>query len=56
MKDEEDTTLDLMIESRKEFTQKLFTCAELYLESLRKFQNTESNQYEKNLSNHAKNY
>lgn len=54
MKGEEDTTLDLMIESRKEFTQQLFACAEHYLKSLKKFQNTGSD--EKNLSDHVKNY
>jgi len=54
MKGEEGTTLDLMIESRKGFTQKLFACAEHYLKSSKKFQNTGFD--EKNLSDHAKNY
>ncbi len=54
MKGEEGTTLDLMIESRKEFTQQLFACAEHYLKSSKKFQNTGSD--EENLPDHAKNY
>ncbi len=54
MEGEEGTTLDLMIEPRKGFTQKLFACAEHYLESSKKFQNTGSD--EENLLDHAKNY
>jgi len=48
------TTLDLMIEPRKGFTQQLFACAEHYLESPKKFQDTGSD--EENLPGHAKDY
>ena len=49
-------TLDLMIEPRRGFTQKLFACAEPYLESPRKSQDTGFDRYEENLSGHAKDY
>ena len=45
-----------MIEPRRGFTQKLFACAEPYLESPRKSQDTGFDRYEENLSGHAKDY